>query len=471
VHLFKQVKEIFDPLYIFNAGKIVDTPPMDQHLRIAQDVEQHHQKTYFDFGEQGGILHLAEKCSGSGDCRRSEVSKGLMCPSYMATRNEFDTTRARANMLRQFLSNPNDSAPLTHEEINEVMDLCLSCKGCKVDCPSGVDITKMKAEFLQQYYDKKGIPLRARLIAGFTQQMKLASMAPWFYNTIMGVAPLRRVMNNLIGFHPDRSMPSISKVSLKKWHKKRVKSSSTYKKVFLFCDEFTNYLDTSIGQKTVALLEKLGYDVIIPYHLESARSYLSKGLVKQATAIIQKNITLLSPLVSDQTPLIGIEPSAILTLRDEYKDLAGKDLREKAIELASHTYTIEEFLYREMQSGSISRDIFTKEKKSILLHAHCYQKVLSSSSYAAFILSFPENFEVEEIPSGCCGMAGSFGYEKEHFDVSQKIGELVLFPAIRNKKSNAIIAASGTSCRHQIKDGVNEVALHPVEILYDALRA
>lgn len=468
--LFKQVKNIFDPNNIFNAGKIVDTPAMDTHLRMEQDEKVPAIETHFLFSEQGGILKLAEKCSGSGDCRRSAVSTGLMCPSYMATRNEFDTTRARANILRQFLSNPDDKEPFDHEEIKEVMDLCLSCKGCKVECPSGVDITKMKAEFLQHYYDKHGVPFRSRIIGNFSSQMKLASIASSLYNFMLTTKFIQRNMNRLLGFHPDRTMPLLEKETLRQWFKKRKgQPSGRDKKLLLFCDEFTNYLDVSIGKKAIQLLEQLGYQIIIPDHKESGRTFLSKGMVKQAADIAEFNIRNLSPLVSLQMPLIGIEPSAILTLRDEYKDLAGVDLKKEALHLASCSYTIEEFLFNEINQGRILQNQFTQEHKSIVLHTHCYQKVLSSSKYSSFILSFPKNYSVSEIPSGCCGMAGAFGYEKEHFEVSQKVAELVLFPFVRNIKEETVIAAAGTSCRHQLKDGVNKKALHPVEILFDAV--
>ncbi|MBP6023541.1 FAD-binding and (Fe-S)-binding domain-containing protein [Ferruginibacter sp.] len=469
--LFKKVKTIFDPENIFNAGKIVATPAMDSYLRMRQDKKTAGITTTFDFSKQGTMIRLAEKCSGSGDCRKSEVTGGLMCPSYMATRNEFNTTRARANVLRQFLTDPEDAQPFDHEEIKAVMDLCLSCKGCKTECPSGVDITKMKAEFLQQYYNIHGVPLRTRLISNFSGQMQLASIAPSIYNAVLSNVFLRKNINKLIGFHPDRSMPLLEKETLRNWFTKRNKNvTAAFKKqVYFFCDEFTNYLDAAIGKKAILLLEQLGYEVIIPLHKESGRTYLSKGLVKKAKALAEENVQLLSALVSAQTPIIGIEPSAILTLRDEYPELVNAALQNKAQQLAAATFMIDEFLYTEMQAGNITKAQFTTEEKVISLHTHCYQKVLSSSKYSLFILSFPQNFSVTEIASGCCGMAGSFGYEKEHYAVSQQVGELVLFPTIRNQKDNVVVAAAGTSCRHQIKDGVNVKALHPVEILAAAV--
>jgi FAD/FMN-containing dehydrogenase/Fe-S oxidoreductase len=468
--LFKEVKSIFDPNNVFNKGKITGAPPMDSHLRVTPGQKPKAVKTTFNFPMEGGMLRLAEKCSGSGDCRKTHITGGIMCPSYMATRNEKDTTRARANVLRQFLTNTNGEHPLNHKEIKEVMDLCLSCKGCKSECPSGVDITKLKAEFLQQYYDKNGVPFRSKLVGNFASQMKLASKFAPVYNFIMGTPVLRRVVNKTVGFHPDRSMPLVAGTTLKQWYDKRkISANKSGRKVNLFCDEFTNYLDVEIGKKAILLLEALGYQLVIPKHYESGRSYLSKGLVKEAAKLANRNIEALYNVVNAEMPIIGIEPSTILTLRDEYIDLAEEALRDKAKELAKNSYTIEEFISAEFGKGNISKQVFTKEKRKVLLHGHCYQKVLSSQSYSSTVLSLPENYSVEIIRSGCCGMAGAFGYEKEHYEVSQKVGELVLFPAIRENDKEVIIAAAGTSCRHQIKDGTRRIAKHPVEILYDAL--
>lgn len=479
--LFKKIKNIFDPHNIFNAGKITDTPAMDTHLRVEQRPIARIINTTFDFSSSGGILRLAEKCSGSGDCRKMPISGGTMCPSYMATRMEKDTTRARANLLRQFLSNETDEQPFNHREIKEIMDLCLSCKGCKTECPSSVDIAKMKAEFLQQYYDRNGVPFRARLIAGFSKQMKLVSKFPGLFNWFYGVPVFRRTANRLTGFHPDRTMPKMAKQTLVSWYQRHKYSKETENKessnlslkergtVFFFCDEFTNYNDVSIGKKAILLLETLGYKVVIPDHLESGRTYLSKGLVKRAAEIANQNIERLSPYVKLQAPLIGIEPSAILTFRDEYPDLAMETNRSKAIELAKAAFTIEEFLAQQFKAGLIDRNLFTTESKNILIHGHCYQKALSSQQYISNCLEIPVNYKTSVIPSGCCGMAGGFGYEKEHYVISQQVGELVLYPAVRAAAENDIIAASGTSCRHQVKDGTGKIALHPVEILFDAL--
>ncbi|HTL07234.1 MAG TPA: FAD-linked oxidase C-terminal domain-containing protein, partial [Chitinophagaceae bacterium] len=470
MELFRKVKHIFDPNGIFNAGKIVDTPPMDSQLRMQQDIAIPVIPTHFNFDADGGIQKLAEKCSGSGDCRRSAVAGGLMCPSYMATRNEFDSTRARANVLRQFLRDPADAAPFNHKEIKEVMDLCLSCKGCKTECPSGVDITKMKAEFLEHYHQQHGVPLRSKLIGHFVGQMKMASALPKVYNAVVGNKQLRKWANGLIGFHPDRSLPLLPPQTLRAWYKQRRPAAAGQRRVHFFCDEFTNYLDVASGQNAILLLERLGYTVILPQHRESGRTFLSKGMVSKAAAIANDNIAQLAAVADASAPLVGIEPSALLTIRDEYKDLAAPGLRAKAAALAACSFTIEEFLYHEMKKGHIQQEQFHEETHSIVLHTHCYQKVLSSSVYSKFILSFPKNYTVTEIPSGCCGMAGSFGYEKEHYAVSQQVAELVLYPHLRKLSGNEMVAAAGTSCRHQIKDGTGLLAKHPVDILMNALK-
>jgi FAD/FMN-containing dehydrogenase/Fe-S oxidoreductase len=470
--LLKEIKQTWDPSTIFNPNKIVDTPPMDTMLRYKPGQKTPAFKTVFRFNKQD-ILQHAEQCNGSGDCRKTELSGGTMCPSFMATRNEKDTTRARANILREFLTNSDKLNRFDHKEIYEVMDLCLSCKGCKSECPSNVDVAKLKAEFMQHYYDANGVPFRSKLIANFSRSSKLGSMAPGIYNFMVTNSILGKLIKKFSGFAINRSMPTLYKTTLLKWYKEnqksKIKNQKTGNQVYLFCDEFTNYNDTEIGIKAIQLLEKLGYEVIIPEHIESGRAWLSKGLIRKAKTIAEKNIALLSPVISEATPLIGIEPSAILTFRDEYPDLASDELLEKSKTLSKNVFLIDEFIASEIEKGNISKEQFTKEKKRIKLHGHCQQKALSSVAPSLKSLSLPENYTVETIPSGCCGMAGSFGYEKEHYELSMKIGELVLFPAVRKQSDDIIIAAPGTSCRHQIKDGTGRRALHPVEVLWEAL--
>jgi FAD/FMN-containing dehydrogenase/Fe-S oxidoreductase len=464
--LFKAVKRGWDPDHIFNPGKIVDTPPMNEQLRYEPGQQVPPFPTLFRFHRQD-ILQHAEQCNGSGDCRKTHLSGGTMCPSFMATRNEKDTTRARANILREFLTRSEKVNRYDHKEIYEVMDLCLSCKGCKSECPSNVDVAKLKAEFMQHYYDANGVPLRSRLIAEFTSLSRLGALAPGLYNLLMKSGGLKK----LIGFAPERSMPSLHKTTLRKWWSKHQRDGGPRptKKIYLFCDEFTNYSDVDTGIKAILLLEKLGYEVVIPEHLESGRTWLSKGLVREAKKIVDANIRLLRGLITAATPLVGIEPSAILTFRDEYPDLVADELLETAQDIARNSFLIDDFLAGEADRGLINSSQFTQEKRAVLLHGHCQQKALSSVGGSVRMLSLPSNYTVTTVPSGCCGMAGSFGYEREHYALSQQIGELVLLPAVRQQAEAVIVAAPGTSCRHQIKDGTGRKALHPVEVLYDAL--
>lgn len=461
--LFKEVKAIFDPKGIFNKGKITDSPPMNTSLRVELSPNNVNIKTTLDFSYDDGILKLAEKCSGSGDCRKTEITGGTMCPSYMATRMEKDSTRARANVLRQYYSDPNARLEAGSKD---VLDLCLSCKGCKAECPSEVDVGKMKAEFMQQYYDKNGVPLRSKLIGNFSSMMKMASLAPWVYNFIYGNKKLSAFFNKMVGFHPERTMPHLAIQTFKSWFKARKSIINYNKKVAVFADEFTNYNDVHVGQNLVLLLEKLGYEVIIPDLLDSGRTYLSKGMVKKAQELAIENVKRLS---NNELDIIGIEPSAILTFRDEYLDLVPDNMKDMANKVATKSLLFEEWFTKEIAAGNIKKDQFTQEKKSIKLHGHCHQKALAGLVSSKKALSFPQNYEVQLIPSGCCGMAGSFGYEEEHYELSMQVGNLVLFPSIKKMNAEEIIAAPGTSCRHQIKDGVNAVALHPIEILYNAL--
>ncbi len=468
--LFQQIKQTWDPQNIFNPGKIVNAPPMDTSLRYEPGKETPQFDTVFDFSDYGGILRAAEKCNGSGDCRKLPLSGGTMCPSYMATRKERDTTRARANTLREFLTQSEQSNRFDHEEIKEVMDLCLSCKGCTSECPSNVDMSTLKAEFTHQYYQTNGIPRRAKFFAQFSQYIKWATLVPSISNALMNTA-LSAPLKKMMGIAPQRSLPPVYKTTLKKWYSKngaKNQPQNPKKTVYLFCDEFTNYNDTLIGIKAVELLQRLGYAVEMPDCVDSGRTYLSKGLLLEAKEMATKNVQLFSPLISKETPLIGIEPSAILSFRDEYLRLVPNDLQASAKTIAENCFLIDAFLWQEVELGNITASDFHTDHKEILVHGHCHQKALSSVDYTAWLLSVPTNYSVKVIPSGCCGMAGSFGYEAEHYDISMQIGELVLFPTVRKAATEVMVVAPGTSCRHQIADGTGKKAVHPVEVLWAA---
>jgi FAD/FMN-containing dehydrogenase/Fe-S oxidoreductase len=471
--LITDLKKTWDPDNIFNPGKIVDTPPMDTFLRFDKNQETKQFDTVLDFSETMGILRTAEQCNGSGDCRKTEVSGGTMCPSYMATRKEKETTRARANILREMITRSDKPNPFAHDEIKDVMDLCLGCKGCKSECPSNVDLAKLKQEWQYQYYKEKGVPFRSRLIGNFEAGMRLASIAPWAYSMVFNSPFLGGIAKSIMGFAPKRSMPGVTSRTWKKWYLNDFKPNTKKgeKAVYIFVDELLNYNEPEIGITSVKLLDRLGYDVRFIEHSGSGRSFLSKGLLEEARRLAEKNVALFEKLVTTDIPLVGVEPSAILTFRDEYPDLLRGEMKVKAQRIAASAYMIEEFLARELDAGRIDVKLFKEEKKLIKLHGHCQQKALSSLTPVKKILTQLGNNEVHLIPSGCCGMAGSFGYEKEHFDLSMQIGELVLFPTVRKQPEDVIIAAGGVSCRHQIKDGTGRRAVHPVEILWDSLQS
>ncbi|MCF8246693.1 MAG: FAD-binding protein [Saprospiraceae bacterium] len=516
--LLRSIKKTWDPHGIFNPGKITDAPPMDVSLRYEVGAKPPEIETVMDFSDAGGFLHMAEKCNGSGDCRRLDLSGGTMCPSYRATRDEKDTTRARANALREYLSvgsstvgswqsslqsnSPqsaihNPQPAIGEEEVERVLDLCLSCKGCTSECPSNVDMATMKAEFTHQYYQQHGVPFRAKFFGHIGRMNAVLSHFPRLANFFTNNPITGSLLKKIVGVAQQRSLPPLAKTTLRNWYKKQrheLQPNGVGKgKVFFFCDEFTDYYDAEIGIKALELLTRLGYEVEMPEHPQSGRAQLSKGLLPEAQKLARENVRIFSKLVSSETPLVGIEPSAILGFRDEYPRLVERADVAQAKKLGKNALLIDEFLAKEIQAGRISADLFTKGKRKVLLHGHCHQKALSSVDASAWVCGLPENYTVEVIPSGCCGMAGSFGYEKEHYEVSMKIGELVLFPAIRNTDCQSVaqglptneglhvgerestdgpsvlLAAPGTSCRHQILDGTGRKALHPVEVLWEAL--
>jgi FAD/FMN-containing dehydrogenase/Fe-S oxidoreductase len=470
--LFVRVKRAFDPHGILNPGKIVEAPPMDEGLRIEPGTPPPHE-TFFRFADTGGVLRAAEKCTGVGQCRTSHLAGGTMCPSYMATRDETHTTRARANVLRQALAGPPaDADPWSRPELAAVMDLCLSCKACRSECPSNVDMARLKAEWQQHWHDAHGVPLRTRLLAGVATLLRRAAAVPWVWNLLATTPGLSHLVKRSLGIAAARSLPTLPRTTLTAWLESRVpRPRPSRGLVHLFCDEFTDTLDATVGRRAVELLEALGYAVVVPPHGDSGRAQLSLGLVREARELATSNVTLLDGVVADDAPLVGIEPSAILSFRDEYPDLVSASLAPAARRLAARTFTIDEFLAREARAGRITADAFTAEPKRIALHAHCHQKALADVADTTAILALPRHFTVEVIRAGCCGMAGAFGYGREHFDISMQIGELMLFPFVRAADAETVIVATGTSCRHQIRDGTGRTAVHPVEVLHAALAA
>ena len=468
--LCRHIKAIFDPNNIFNPGKIVDAPKMDESLRYEVDRNEPEVKTLMDFSDSQGFLRAVEKCNGSGDCRKDVFAGGAMCPSYRATKDEKDVTRSRANTLREFLTQSTEVNKFNHKEIKDSLDLCLSCKACASECPSNVDIAVFKSEFLYQYQKANGFSFRSKLFAHNTKLNAMASKVPGLSNFVFSNKFTSGLLKKANGIAPERSLPLVKKSALKELIRKspRVEKAKVIKTVYLFVDEFTNYMDVEIAFDAYELLSKLNYDVQFVNHVESGRTFISKGFLEQAQAVANKNVSLFKNLVSEETPLIGLEPSAILTFRDEYKRLAED--KGAAIALAKNTFIIEEFLANEIALGNISSHQFTADAKEVKIHNHCHQKALSNQKVTFDILNLPVNYKPTIIASGCCGMAGSFWYEKEHYEVSMNVGNQTLFPTIRKTSEDVIIAANGTSCRHQIKDGTQRTASHPVSILLKALK-
>ncbi|TVR81084.1 MAG: FAD-binding oxidoreductase [Chitinophagaceae bacterium] len=474
VTLFESVKDTWDPKGIFNPGKKVRPVKMDENLRYESGEATKEINTKLSFEESGGFLRAVEKCNGSGDCRKLALSGGTMCPSYMASRNEKDTTRARANALRQYLTKSKKENPFDEKDLMEVLDLCISCKGCSSECPSNVDMASMKAEFLHQYYLTNPIPFRSRLFASLNSINKTATHFSGLSNWMMNNSPFSKGIKNMLGISPGRKLPELSGNDLVKWWKKnKSKYAPKAKKgtVYFFTDEFTRFNDTNIGQKAILLISALGYEVVIPEHEESGRIHISKGFLDRAAILAEKNVKVFSEFISENSPLIGTEPSAIFTFRDEYPKLVKASMVKDAKKIKANTFTVEEWLSGLLIEQKDLSKLFKPQKGfTYHYHGHCHEKSLSQKGLTPTLFQSLLEVNLFNIPSGCCGMAGSFGYEKEHYEFSEKIAELVLLPYIRKLSEQDIILASGTSCRHQIRDFTERVALHPVEVLFEALK-
>ncbi|MDO4190462.1 MAG: FAD-linked oxidase C-terminal domain-containing protein [Bacteroidales bacterium] len=461
------VKRWFDPNNLFNKGKIVNTPPMDSLLRYRETRRLADVATYFDFSDRMGWMRAVELCTGAGDCRRSQLFGEVMCPVFRATHNETQSTRARANVMRELLIE-DIAGEFNHPEILEVLDDCLLCKACRRECPSGVNITKLKAEYLQHHFDKCGTPLSTWLIGNLPTLQKMVSVAPFLYNFAVTNTLTSSLIRSTVHFTSERPLPKLAGDSLTAWLKKQPKRSGRV--VYLFADEFTNLTDVEVGKAFVQLLWHFGFNVVVPNHVESGRTFLSKGMLKKAQKVAAKNVALLADVVSEETPLVGLEPSAILSFRDEYPVLLRGKQQERAKTLSNNVFLYDEFICKLIDEGVITANHFTDAPQTVYLHGHCHQKSLASVEPSRRMLDLPKNYTVKVIPSGCCGMAGAFGYEKRHYELSMKIGEQTLFPAVRASEKDALIAAPGTSCREQIMQGTQRCAKHPVELLFDALK-
>jgi FAD/FMN-containing dehydrogenase/Fe-S oxidoreductase len=491
---FREIKRTFDPHSLLNTGKITDAPPMDTNLRYGADYRVTLPlQTHFHFRDSGDMAGAAELCNGNGLCRKTVG--GTMCPSYMVTRDEQHSTRGRANALRMVLSGALAPDELTSKRMHEVMDLCIECKGCTGECPSRVNMTRLKSEWLSQYQAANGVPLRSRLFGHIRLINQIGSALAPLSNWALGLPGVSRLNERLLGISRDRQLPRFAAEPFDRWFRRRGMGVGGWRMgadpptpiphpptptVVLFPDTFTTYNDPAIGQAAVRVLEAAGYEVLLPRRpICCGRPMISKGLLAEAKALALQQLEWLAPYAEADMPIIGLEPSCILTFRDEYPDLLDDP---RAAVLAKQSFLIDEFLAREAGDRrlEILRSKLTSNPqpptpnpqppRSFLLHGHCHQKALVGTAHALALLRMIPGAEAREVDSGCCGMAGSFGYEAEHHAISQAIGERALFPAVRALAPAAEMVAMGTSCRQQIADGTGRRARHLVEVLADALQ-
>ncbi|MBO4600317.1 MAG: FAD-binding protein [Bacteroidales bacterium] len=471
--LMRQVKQCWDPDGVFNMGKIVDAPPMDQSLRY--DVDQQYRCNDQE------LMCSIEQCNGAGDCRKSNTIGGTMCPTFKLTRDELMSTRARANVLREVLTRGlPDRGSKDHKALEEMLYSCLACKGCKGECPSNVDMTSIRAQVLQMLYRKHGTPFRSWMVARMAMVERLGHLVYPLYNLFASNRLTSSLIKRTVSFAPDRSIPALSPRTMRQQVRqmlKKKKIQPSNKKVYLFADEFTDMQEAELGLTFARLLTALGYEVVIPKTVESGRAAISKGCLRLAARFAKKNVRLLRDIVTDDCPLVGIEPSCILSFRDEYPTLVPPSMRDDAERLGRNCLLYDEFIMREVARGYITSDQFSSDAVEIWLHGHCHQKSLVGIEKTVAMLRLLRGCQLHVIPTSCCGMAGSFGYEKEHYRTSLAIGEMILFPTLRkvqrtHQESNGtpmLVAAPGTSCRQQILDGTGIRAVHPIEIMYQWL--
>ena len=467
--LLQKVKQIWDPENLFNPGKIVDPQPMEQDLRYSPDYRPPQVETNFHWRKEESFADAVELCNGAGVCRKLADSGGTMCPSYMATQNEKDSTRGRANLFRQLFSGKQQEA-FQSDELHDALDLCLSCKACKSECPANVDMARMKGDFIQGWHEENGISLGERFFGQAGMLYPLASLFPKLSNWVMRQPAVKEILHQTLGIDKRRELPAFASNTFMDWFKGRKNHSSASAEtqeqtVVLLVDIFTNYHDPVIGKAALRFLETAGYRVIVPDFHELGRPQLSKGMVKHAKSILDQNLPKLSNYAERGYPIVGLEPSEILTLRDEYLDLCDDDQLDHARTVAENTFTFEEFSTNVLTNQDSAAP---KQPGKVFLHGHCHAKALIGNTPTETALQ-QAGYEVKILETGCCGMAGSFGYEKNHYDVSMDIGELTLFPALRSLPDDALICAPGFSCRHQINDGVRKTAFHPAQLIAQAL--
>jgi len=455
---FRQIKRAFDPHNLLNPGKVVDAPPMTENWRIGPHSPVQDVKTVFDYSTQDGFFRSIEVCNGAGVCRKTQG--GAMCPSFRATRDERDNTRGRANALRWALMRPSGEPPLAERWLMDIMDLCLSCKACKTECPSNVDMAKLKAEFLHAYYHKRMRPLGHWFVANIHRWNRLGAEFAGMVNWLQRRGLTRWGLEKVAGIDRRRSLPEIQSNHFRRWFRRRKSAARGTRRVLLFDDCFTSFNEPEIGRAAVAVLERAGCTVELVNPICCGRALLSKGFLNEARSLAQIQAPELARRVADGAPILGLEPSCALTLMDEWPELAPGNATRKiaaSVQLADH------WLHEQTKSGAISLPL-TGRNATCLFHGHCHQRALCGTRGSTDALQLVPGLRVTALDAGCCGMAGAFGFEKEHYDLSVKIANLELIPALK-AEPEAIIAATGTSCRHQIRDLTGRIPIHPIQLI------
>jgi len=460
---FRQVKRAFDPKNLMNPGKIVDSPAMTESLKISPQYKTWEPRTTLDFTEQGGFVRAVEMCSGMGECRKK--LDGTMCPSYMGTLDEEHSTRGRANALRSVLSGKVPKEEFTGKRLHEVMDLCLECKACKAECPSNVDMAKLKYEFLDHYHRANGLPLRNRMFGGIETLNRLGSRLAPLSNWVANSSLNRWLMELFAGVDRRRPLPQFASETFEDWFRThKTDGDGANGEAVLFHDTFNNFNTPNVAISATRFLERSGYRVLLVDKKCCGRPMISKGILSQAKENAAWNIDKLAPYAEKGIPIVGLEPSCLLTLRDEYPEFIRTNTAKK---VAANSFLLEEFVQREQAAGRLTIKGSGNGRK-VLLHSHCHQKALVGTAPTVAMLK-AAGFEVSEVDSGCCGMAGSFGFEKEHYDLSLTIGNRRLGPAVKAAAADVAIVAPGISCRQQIDHLAGRKAKHPAELLWEVL--
>ncbi len=472
---FCEIKRTFDPVNILNPGKIVDAPPLISNLRYGPRYLTPDVPTTFDFSAEGGMVRAAELCAGVGECRKARG--GTMCPSYRATRDEQHGTRGRANALRLALTGQVELRGLTDPALREALDLCLECKACKSECPTNVDMARLKAEFCHQYYRRRGLPLRNRIFGSIAEISRWGSRLAPLSNWLMQSSPARWLNDKLLGIEARRVPPAFARRTLRRQFRSRKPDpSNAPPDVLLFPDTFTNYYEPAIGLAAVELLERAGCRVTLDAHSELAccgRPMISNGLLDRAVAVAEQNVRSLYRWAAEGKPILACEPSCILTLKDDYPALLRGELRRMADTVAASCFTFEDFLEQQYlvfeKQGRTAPFAQPARALHLIVQPHCHQRSLTGTNSLLALLRRIPGATVTDLDAGCCGLAGSFGYEKEHYEVSRQIAELQLVPAIQSSSLESAIVASGFSCRMQIAHCAGRLALHPAQVLLDRM--